>query len=281
MNIAIKLGRPEELVSLLTYGGDIKNFELPAALLNEKKLINELVGKGFNFYIHGLVMYTPKMREMLVSETNHYLDVCRERGCTNFVLHGLAVRGNELAVDKDRYVDMTLRTLISIKEHAKEQGINCFLENGCFFGERNKQFSEIPSDPEYHIELARKLDMGIVLDLGHAALSAHWQKKLLYEFISVYVKSRIVPRVIHLSDNDLERDGHFALGAGKGDMGSYKKAINSWPGSLLTVENFPDSINKSLMWLNFNFPDKTDASDFEDLCSVMRWRSSVGVYGHF
>lgn len=272
MNIAVKLGSVKELELLLHYHGSIKIFELPAKLIREKALIDKLIRHGYIFNVHGIAMYSSDMAERLIKETCQYLQICSELGCFNFILHGLVKRDSMYPSNNDPLIDVTLRTLDAINEYAIKLDINCFLENGCFTKSPSSSFCEAPSEPFLHLNLARTLPMGIVLDLGHAALSARWYGQSLNDFLLPYIQASHSPDIIHLSDNFLENDEHIAIGEGRADMKSFRRAIECWPNSLMTVENFPDEIHKSLSWLVGCSNNEYTKSDIDELCRCMGWK---------
>jgi endonuclease IV len=183
----------------------------------------------------------------------------------------LVVKGNELSSDSAECLKQTLQALSCIKEHADKLDINLFLENGAFLGRENERLSEVVAFPECHIEFAKKLNMGIVLDLGHAALSSNWDERTLNDFISAYSAERAEPQIMHFSDNCLEYDDHSGLEEGMINMEDCKKAINNWPYSLMTVETFPGGIGRSLDWLIKHSDNSLTKSDAENLCNTMGW----------
>ncbi|HHT9125283.1 MAG TPA: TIM barrel protein [Candidatus Brocadiia bacterium] len=272
MNIAVKLGSIKELELLLHYHGHIKIFELPAKLIKEKSLIGKLMSYGYIFNVHGITMYSADMANLLIDKTQHYLQLCNELGCYNFILHGLVIKDSIYSSNNSALIDMTLRTLDTIKDYAVKFGISCFLENGCYSKSLSAQVYEIPSDPYCHLKLAQTLQMGIVLDLGHAALSARWYGQKLDDFLLPYIQASHLPDIIHLSDNFLENDEHLAIGEGRADLESFRQAIALWPESLLTVENFPDEIHKSLSWLVECLNNGYTKSDIDELCRCTGWK---------
>lgn len=272
MQIAVKLGSTKELEFLLHYNGPIKIFELPAKLIREKTLIDRLRSRGYIFNVHGIAMYSSDIAERLIKETCQYLQICSELGCFNFIFHGLVKRGLVDPSDNDALFDATLKTLNSINDYATKLGINCFLENGCYTKSSFSPFCEAPSEPLFHLKLACTFRMGIVLDLGHAALSARWYGQRLDDFLSPYAQASQSPEIIHLSDNFLENDEHLAIGEGRADLESISRAITLWPDSLLTVENYPNEIHKSLSWLIKYSNDGCIKSDIDELCRSMGWK---------
>ena len=97
---------------------------------------------------------------------------------------------------------------------------------GIAFAEAGKvKLGKITSVPFYHIKLSKELGLGLVVDLGHAALSARWFNKTLNELLISYFESSITPIVVHLSDNFLENDDHVAIGEGKADVGVFSRVL--------------------------------------------------------
>lgn len=284
MQIAVKLGTIRELELLLYYSGPIKVFELPVKLIKEKSLIGKLISRGYIFNIHGVSMYSADMAEPLIEETSQYLQTCSELGCYNFILHGLVKTDSMYPLsNNDPLIDVTLRTLDAINEYAIKLDINCLLENGCYTKSLPSQFCEVPSEPFLHLKLAQSLSMGIVLDLGHAALSARWYGQKLDDFLSPYAQASQSPDIIHLSDNLLEDDEHLAIGEGRADLEIFRRAIALWPDSLMTIENFPNKIYKSLSWLIGHSNDGFEKLDIVELCNAMGWslgRSQNGCDGY-
>ncbi|MBU1853974.1 MAG: sugar phosphate isomerase/epimerase [Candidatus Omnitrophica bacterium] len=267
MRIAMKLGNSKELESLRDYDGPFRYYELPARFLKkEKELVIELARRGLHFNIHGPSMYSWEMSDQLIEDSRSYLDMCEEVGCKNFILHGLTFQD-----DRQKINEIMMETLCVIKDHAEIRGIKCLLENGCFFGKTSRKSFEVPSDPEDHANIARTIGLGIVLDLGHAALSARWYGRKMSEFFSSYNMKQCTPEIIHLSDNFLESDDHMAIGEGGSDIDDFQRAMDFWPDSLMTVENFPGEIHKSLKWLAKRAQKDYEMSDIVDLCRLMSW----------
>ena len=275
MRISIKLGKSAELESLKSYKGPFRYFELPHLLLREKRSIKDLIDRGFVFNAHGISMSAPKELEILLEGSRRCINNCASLGIDTLILHGMIVKDQYLDTKEDDLLDITFNALVSIRDKAQKKGINCLLENGCNIGSR---FREVPSDPVCHINLASRLYMGMVLDLGHAAISAFWRKMDFSYFILPYLENVKKPEILHLSDNSLTVDDHFAVGDGKADIRAYQFVIKKLGKALLTIENFPNSIYKSLIWLNVNFPDKINIEDIENLCRIMKWGLPVGVY---
>ena len=271
MKIAVKLNNIKELQLLGHYNGPIRTFELPARLIKEKSIIGKHLKRGFNFNIHGIALYTREMAQLLIKESCNYLGLISELGCTNLILHGLVSKGAVHSSDNDPLIEVILDTLSKINEYAQVLGVNCFLENGCYSKSFFGAIYEIPSDSQCHLELARTLAMGTVLDLGHAALSSRWYGQSLSDFLKPYTQASEPPGIIHFSDNLLENDDHLAVGAGKADLTCFKQAISACPDSLLTVENFPSGIQQSLNWLIQNSDDGYKESDADELCKIMEW----------
>ena len=270
MNIAIKLGSLEELELLSYYKGPFKYYELPAKMLTEEALIRELVEKGFKFNIHSITMHTEKSLMLAIESSCHYLELCRQNNCLNYILHGLVVK--EIGqLDNTKIISDITKTLDEINRYALKLGIRCFLENGCFINSDMAQFAEIPSRSATHIRMADELNIGMVLDLGHASLSSKWYGQTLEEFLSEYIKTSKTPDIIHFSDNFKESDSHLAVGEGSADLRSYCRAIEMWPDAIMTVENFPENIYKTLNWLIERGDSVYRKSDVEDFCSVMGW----------
>lgn len=272
MKIAVKLGDIKELEFLLHYNGPVKCFELPAKLIKEESLIGKLISRGYVFNVHGITMYSSDMAELLIDNTCQYLQICSGLGCNNFIFHGLVKRGMVDPSENDALFDATLKMLDSINDYATKLGVNCFLENGCFTKSFSIPFCEAPSEPFLHLKLAQTFAMGLVLDLGHAALSARWYGKKLDDFLLPYIQAPHAPGIIHLSDNLLENDDHLAIGEGAADLRTVRSAIEFWPDSLMTIENHPDRIHKSLDWLVGYSNDRYIKSDIDELCRSMGWK---------
>jgi len=270
MNIAIKLGSLEELELLSYYKGPFKYYELPAKMLTEQSLIKELLSNGFKFNIHGITMHTDKTTVLAVEGSCHYLRLCKETGCLNFILHGLVIEDFTQANNAE-LLSLVTKTLNTINKYALKLGIECFLENGCYIRSDSKQFLEIPSRPSSHLKIARELGTCVVLDLGHAAVSAKWYGETLNDFLLPYAQNTKPPDIIHFSDNFQESDEHLAIGDGAADTRDFYRAIELWPNALMTVENYPDRIHKTLNWLIEHERSAYRKSDVEDLCTVMGW----------
>jgi|GEM_PF-2189129 sugar phosphate isomerase/epimerase len=271
MQLAVKLGNSKELELLKNYRGGIRFFELPAELLTEKHLVRELLDRGFSFNVHGAAMYHENNADKFIKQSFYSLDLCKELGCNNFILHGLVGKSGIISSKNGNLHDKTFRALQRISEYAVDLEISCFLENGCYVNSALKKFYEYPSDSLSHLYLAESLNMRIVLDIGHAALSARWFGKDLEEFLSPYLESLKIISIIHISDNSLLDDDHTAVGEGQSDIHMIRKVIEFWPDAIMTVENYPQDIYKSLVWLVARSKNEYKKTDIEDLCRAMKW----------
>jgi hypothetical protein len=271
VRIAIKLGNVKELISLYYYNGPFKTFELPVKLLSEKILISTLIEQGFSFNIHGFSMYKADAADLLIERSCYYLKLCSELGCSIFILHGLVDSVILNPPDNAQLIEATYKTLNEINKCAIKLQIKCLLENGCYSRYPSCQISEIPSDSFCHIKLAQSLGTGILLDMGHAALSAHWYKQTLNDFLLPYENASFSTDIIHFSDNFLIQDEHLAVGDGLANLFNYRRILTIWPDALMTVENFPNAIYKTLQWLIDHSQNSYEKTDVDNLCRTMGW----------
>jgi len=272
VRIAIKLGNVKELISLLKfYNGPFKTFELPVKLLSEKYLISTLIKQGFSFNIHGFALCNADDADLLIDRSCYYLKLCSELCCSIFILHGLVGSDILNPSDNAQLIEATYKTLNKINKCAVKLQIKCLLENGCYSKYPSCQISEIPSDSFCHLKLAQNLGIGILLDMGHAALSAYWYKQTLDDFLLPYENASFSPDIIHFSDNFLNQDEHLAVGDGLANLYNYRRALTIWPDALMTVENFPNAIYKTLQWLINHSQNSYEKTDVDNLCRTMGW----------
>lgn len=96
--------------------------------------------------------------------------------------------------------------------------------------------------------------------------------KRIDDFLLPYMQASHSLDIIHLSDNFLKNDDHLAIGEGRADLKRFRRAIEFWPDSLMTIENSPDSIHKSLDWLIRYSNDSYIKLDIDELCNSMGWK---------
>ncbi|OHB34098.1 MAG: hypothetical protein A2Y09_05350 [Planctomycetes bacterium GWA2_39_15] len=170
-------------------------------------------------------MFTRNRNYEFTEKTCSFIQQSKDLGCKNFVLHGSVRMGCLGDSEFKDFYEEDLKFLTPVVEYAKKLGVVCLLENGSYSLSSNLSFCEITSVPFYHIKLSKELGLGLVVDLGHAALSARWFNKTLNELLISYFESSITPIVVHLSDNFLENDDHVAIGEGKADVGVFSRVL--------------------------------------------------------
>ncbi|MBU0768210.1 MAG: sugar phosphate isomerase/epimerase, partial [Proteobacteria bacterium] len=218
MCIAVKLGKKEEIESLGGYRGIFKHFEIPCSLLTGHVRLKDLIGKGFVFNAHGLVLPAEDEVGNFKRKTESHIDSCAQLGIQNLILHGAVKEDAKDNRYDEELLNATFKSLVGICEYAADRKVNCLLENGGYYSRDGVKYREITSLPGHHIALAERLGVGIVLDMGHLALSSSQNGYGLKEFISPYFEGDRSPEIIHFSDNFLEEDDHVAIGYGKADI---------------------------------------------------------------
>ncbi len=244
MKIGIKLGKIEELKVLLNYKGPFKCYEIPAKLLEYEDVLSELRKKEYIFTVHGESDFFNDNKEQIVQETIKQIGLCKHIGVNKIILHSLLYdnirQWNEISISD------TIEAFESIIEYAKDKSVECLIENGCF---KEKGNYETTALSHIHVEIAQKLDVNMVLDLGHAALTAYSSKIELGNFLKPYIENKQKIEIIHISDNDLLEDQHCAVGDGGADLNCYENIIGKIDNALYTVETYPSGIYKTMTWL--------------------------------
>jgi sugar phosphate isomerase/epimerase len=122
------------------------------------------------------------------------------------------------------HVAKTIETLRKLNKEAEERGLALLIENYTAGSFSIKEFKMLLSE----------LDIGMTLDIGHAAISGG-------EGMTAYAaqfKKRI--RHVHLHDNDRRQDQHLPLGAGGIGIGRSVQELKSFYNDTITLEIHSD-----------------------------------------
>ena len=273
MEICIKLGKQEEIDALSVYKGPFKSYEIPSKYLKiNRKTLKSLKKYGYHFNVHGLNEYTNKTSAELIRRTCRYLELADDIECSNYVLHGLVWDGISKN-DKKEQITCTENALSEIVGHSSKFSVKCLVENGTFIDSGVEKRNEVHSSPLNHISICKKLDVGMVVDIGHLLVTTYWQKHKIRETVNYYLTNTKNIAVVHLSDNLLKSDDHMGLGEGKADLKIYENLINYCKNAVFTIETFPNGIYKSLCWLIKQNGNEYSIKEAEELCGLMKWKS--------
>jgi len=207
-------------------GFEFNDFFHPAILCNEDMLSNRIDGykklrlpdfltSHGDFFDVTVFSEDPEIRRISDLRIKQSINVARKLGAGAVVFHGNHnpfLRGRAYLDNWLKLNEEYWSALLS-----DNPDINIYIEN---------MFDE---SPYLLAELSQRLssfkNYGICYDYAHASISKT-PVEIWTETLSPYVKH------LHINDNDLSEDSHWAVGEGKIDWGLFKKALR---------EKFPDA----------------------------------------
>lgn len=212
---------------------EIENVELGSVHSNFN--VNELKKFNFNFLIHNyfpppktpfnfnLASQNKTIQKKSINLAKKAIDLCYKINSPLYTFHaGFTVDPPKLGApfprekipERSKTVETYIESLDKIVRYAYDRGIKIAMEPNvvqkfnlvdnmnklCLFAE----FDEI----NIILKLFSKKELGILLDLGHTAVTAHWLKYDKDEFVKK-CKRRVL--AIHISNNNGKQDQHKPL----------------------------------------------------------------------
>ena len=229
------LKHPKKIINVLKEyeKAGIKNVELGS--VHSYFNVNELKKFNFNFLIHNyfpppktsfnfnLASQNNSIRIKSLNLAKKAIDLCRQIDSSLYTFHGgFTVDPQKLGVKfprenisiKPKAIQTFINSLIVLVDLAKSNGIKLAVEPNVvqkFNLIRNKNrlllFAEL-DEIEILFKFFKKNDLGILLDLGHTAVTSHWLHFKKDNFVE-----KLCDRVfaIHISNNNGLQDQHTSL----------------------------------------------------------------------
>jgi sugar phosphate isomerase/epimerase len=211
----------------------IRNVELGS--IHSHFNVSELKKFDFNFLIHNyfpapripfnfnLASQNNSIRKKSINHAKNAINLCRQIDSPMYTFHGgFTVDPQKLGFkfsrknisDKPRSIFTFIDSLFDIIDFAKSSGIKLAMEPNVvqkFNLTRNKNklllFAEL-KEIEILFNFFNKKELGILLDLGHTAVTSHWLHFNKNNFVKK-LKDRI--SAIHISNNNGLQDQHKGL----------------------------------------------------------------------
>ena len=229
------LKHPKNIINVLKEyeKAGIKNVELGSA--HSYFNINELKKFNFNFLIHNyfpppktsfnfnLASQNNSIRIKSLNLAKKAIDLCRQIDSSLYTFHGgFTVDPQKLGVKfprenisiKPKAIQTFINSLIVLVDLAKSNGIKLAMEPNVvqkFNLIHNKNelllFAEL-DEIEILFKFFKKNELGILLDLGHTAVTSHWLHFKKDNFVEK-LRSRVF--AIHISNNNGFQDQHKNL----------------------------------------------------------------------
>jgi sugar phosphate isomerase/epimerase len=197
--------------------------------------INELKKYNFNFLVHNyfpppkisfnfnLASQNNTIRKKSINHAKNAIELCRQIDSPLYTFHGgFTVDPQKLGIEfsreniskKPRAIFTFIDSLFEIIDFAKSNGIKLAMEPNVvqkFNLSRNKNelilFADI-NEIEILFNFFNKNELGILLDLGHTAVTSHWLHFNKNNFVKK-LKDRV--SAIHISNNNGLQDQHKGL----------------------------------------------------------------------
>ena len=184
-------------------------------LINPKEIV-ELKRKKLNFSMHCPfigVMFThlnPTFSNPQIKLIEQSLEVAKEIGCSQYVMHGGLIPSNYLIIEnmkpREFFINLFINRFKDIFQKYSNCGIKILLEN-LTEGEIGGQTSDI-------IKIKKGIpEIGFCFDIAHA--------EVMKQTNEIFNKLKI--DYVHATDNNLMEDEHKVIGIGKID---YKDIID-------------------------------------------------------
>ncbi len=162
---------------------------------------------------HGLfpsyAVANPDFLDYAIELHKKTLLLCQYAGCPRVVIHGISRRVHETCITDDDVRALNYKLYTALIPTAKQTGVTVLLEN-LFATTDNRRYAGVCSNPYDAIEYIDTLNrmageecFGLCFDVGHL--------NIVHGSIIDYVKklgTRI--KALHIHDNDMDADEHFA-----------------------------------------------------------------------
>jgi sugar phosphate isomerase/epimerase len=253
----------------------IENVELGSVHQNFD--LSELKKFRFNFLIHNyfpppkipfnfnLASHSVSIRKRSIRLAKQAIELCEKINSPLYTFHaGFTVDPLELGkrfsrknvINRDKAISIFLESLFDVLEVRKKLGVKLAMEPNVIqkfnlVNGRNELLLFADSkELEYLYKNVKKTDLGILLDLGHTAVTAHWLKFDKDEFVD-FCKDKVF--AVHISNNNGVQDQHKSLTKGCWQV-TKLKAFKKTPIILetmnLTIEQIKTNIEIAESFVN-------------------------------
>ena len=196
---------------------------------------NELKQFDFNFIIHGyfpppkkslifnLASQNKIIRKSSIKLAKNAISLCCDIESPLYTFHaGFTVDPKKLGsrflrqniVNKEKSIETFVESVNDVIDYARKYGIKIAMEPNCveefnLTENENKLllFADY-DDMKQFSKIFKKKDVGILLDLGHTAVTSHWLNFDKNKFVDLCAKRAIA---VHASNNNGKNDQHRSL----------------------------------------------------------------------
>ena len=197
--------------------------------------IKKLKQFNFNFIIHGyfpppkiklifnLASQNKIIQKRSIKLAKDAIDLCCEIESPLYTFHaGFTVDPKKLGspfvqnkmIKKEISMQIFIESVTNIIEHAKKRGIKIAIEPNVVqeFNLTNNEnklllLADIDEIKQFS-KIFKKKDVGILLDLGHTAVTSHWLNFDKNEFVKTCLDNTVA---VHVSNNNGKKDQHKSL----------------------------------------------------------------------
>jgi len=231
--------------------------------------VNELKKFNFNFIIHNyfpppkisfnfnLASLSKSIRKKSIGMAKNAIDLCQQIKSPLYTFHaGFTVEPTELGkrlprdkiYERKKSIETFVESVEEIIAYAKNSGVKIAMEPNVvqkFNLVKGKNelllFADYP-EIETLFKLIKKEDLGLLLDLGHTAVTSHWLRFNKDEFVNS-CRDKVI--AIHISNNNGLQDQHKSLTADCWQV-SKIKLFRNIPIVLETMNLSTDQIIKNI-----------------------------------
>ena len=245
---------------------NIQNVELGS--VHKPFNTNELKQFDFNFIIHGyfpppsksfifnLASQNKIIRRSSIKLAKDAINLCCDIESPLYTFHaGFTIDPKKLGsrflqqniVNKEKSIETFVESVNDVIDYAKKYGIKIAMEPNVVSkfnlteNENRLLLFADSDDIKQFSKIFKKKDIGMLLDLGHTAVTSHWLNFDKNKFVDFCVKRTIA---IHVSNNNGKNDQHRSL------------TKNCWQTSKLKLfKNLPitlETINLDVKKIKFN-----------------------------
>lgn len=229
------LKNPRDIIRVLKEyeKANIENVELGS--IHRFFNVKELKQFSFNFIIHGyfpppktefifnLASQSKTIRNRSIKLAKDAINLCSEIESPLYTFHaGFTVDPHKLGarfsqkniVNKKKSIETFVESVTDIIDSAKNCGIKIAMEPNVveeFNLVKNKNelllFADLDEIKQFYT-IFKKKDVGLLLDLGHTAVTSHWLNFDRNEFVKFCVDKAFA---VHLSNNNGKKDQHRSI----------------------------------------------------------------------
>jgi sugar phosphate isomerase/epimerase len=197
--------------------------------------VKKLKQFNLNFIIHGyfpppktklifnLASQNKTIKKRSIKLSKDAIDLCCDIESPLYTFHaGFTVDPKKLGtkfvqnkmMKKEKSMEIFIESVIDVIEYAKKYGIKIAIEPNVveefnLTNNENKLLLLADVDEiKYFSKIFKKKDVGILLDLGHTAVTSHWLNFDKNEFVKTCLDNTVA---VHVSNNNGKKDQHKSL----------------------------------------------------------------------